>query len=576
MTLQPIPAKSYYEEIFNWYMGPGRTESETAVWNHYLESRGYTQPPAVTDAIKDDFRAFVSFYNSMGISAQSGNEEILATADQFYVNYMNSFFGNLPALVQKDIWNTFLTQKGYNASPADSQAFRSLFVQYVLSLQTQATTLEAATALTPQEESKRAVIYTVTDALSKYLQATQDLISNQSAVLLLLGEWQQEYTKMMQKIPTLTGGMPGTVKLGLDSNGKLTSAQNYTLGFGNISLQDVVNWGYAQACANPGTEISFGVPTTGMGAYSFKLITDPSGKKSVQISFQSAAVAGGAKQTIQNPIVVKDPNTIDPTTKNPIDLSIANANEAIGKGFISFLQGISGFTTAMSTPYLPDIAKWLKDRAIQYSPAYITFGNYTDSSITDPAQQFQITLWRYDDPVALPPPFSYGPGVYWNLTFKKQDPNDPTKSVTASKLVSYPTSESRDNPPSIDAIVTAIGEKTQGFQFPCGPLAIPGKNLGTAGSGWKINVAKEGDPENWVDTALQLEQSDAQVRGEVQAKLTQYSQNIQGIRDMLGSMASRQQSALNQAKDSLNQQADVFTSLIDTLDTVMKAIVRKS
>lgn len=621
----PVLPDPYYENTLEFYVGSHNLASENALFSRYLETRGYDYQhiPKPTDEIKNDFRSFVSFYTSMGISAVTDGQNIPTSPDiedDFYKVYLKAFYGNLPDDVQKDIWNTFLLSHNYTTNPPDSSSVRELFANYIKGLQAQAKIFETATSITPQEELHRAAVYDVLGALTKYLKSTQDLIANQGALLLLYANWQQEYTKMMQKIPTLQSGTPGSL-----TTGGLVSAQDYTFGYGNINLQDVVNWAYAQACLKPGSPVTFGDATSGMGAYTFQVNNIDVDHTTCTITFTAPQINSGVP--IRTDIDIKNMDHLNSEGKiDPINMSISEANTAIGNGFISMLQGVPDFTTIMSKPYAPDVANWMIQQATQNLPSdpespwmvgltppfypkyYGATISYNNKNIeSDPAKQFSIDIaqtstgyLRYAGSILITQ------RRYYVCTLTCTYGNNPPSTV---KYVTIPDPERAPNGnilayirpedrPEYDFQITqgnmtdaientrwAIYNFLEANALPVGPIALPGYNLGTVGTDpgydvttpdfWKNLVGIPLNVAAHITPSITLEQKESQARGDTQAVLTQYSQTIQGVRDLIGSLASRQLTALNQAKDSLNTQADIFTTILESIDSIMKAICKK-
>lgn len=68
------------------------------------------------------------------------------------------------------------------------------------------------------------------------LTVLQNTVTTQSNNLVFLGKWQEEYTKMMTKVPIYVGTPSQTVKV------DLTTPSKFTLGYNDISIQDVADY----------------------------------------------------------------------------------------------------------------------------------------------------------------------------------------------------------------------------------------------------------------------------------------------------------------------------------------------
>lgn len=611
MSIPIYAADAYYQDTLEFYIGGQDYAKEAALWDRYIESRKFTSAPPATDDVKADFRSFISFYTSLKLSPLDSTQTVLQPDDDFYNMYLNGFYGNLSDNVRKDIWNSFLKAHNYTenlqnslqtVNPPDSTQVRTLFASYIKSLQQQATQLTTYShPMSPQQELQRTAVYDTLGALRKYLDATQNLMANQAAVLLLYANWQQEYTKMMQKIPILEGGLPGQLDIG-----NLSSADKYTFGYGNISLQDVVNWGYKSACENPNTTITFGDKSKKMGAYSFKLTTDSSGNKTLRINFDNGLLSGNSDVQIKN-------------TSTSLDLDFSSATQAIGEAFIHLFKSIPNFSSTMASGSVTEIRSWLLTQLLnhpctlpEYSSMYsvplykgIAFTWNNDAATSDSNKKLSITVRTEANAYAI---WDDGAYLYRNYSCVVETKIGTGATVTKKftttlkyirnyvegrpvfgTLVSGDinnaiTTETMENPDPGFSTATAsdwIDYILATSNCPLGnPLAIPGYLLGTisdpASSEYTTTVP-------WLSSEIpltvtptsNLQQREIQARGEAQAALTNYSQTIKGIRDMLGSLATRQQSTLGQAKESLQQQSDIFTAILESIDSVMKAITQK-
>lgn len=158
-----------------------------------------------------------------------------------------SYVGSLTLAQQQAIWAGFLAATGnsayqaqYNAgtlqdTPALQQALLA-YIQHLIASEQLLLPVNPGQVLTPDEIKKRAIMFSVFNACVSMLLSLQNTVSTQAQLLNFLGQWQQQYTNMLTKVPTYVGGESSTVVVNLNDLSK------FTFGYDNISVADIANW----------------------------------------------------------------------------------------------------------------------------------------------------------------------------------------------------------------------------------------------------------------------------------------------------------------------------------------------
>ncbi len=269
---------------------------QIALWNRFLQVYGYSARDSSSKQQQAQFRDFVQQYTNWHMdlaSLQSTNTLPSGEGSEFFLQYLNAFYGHLSIAEHTDLWNKFLTMKGLSSNPADLSTLKSSFVDFINSLQTQKGMFEAATALSPEEIQRRTVFRDVMASLHQMLLVSERVVINSAATLKIYSDWQKEYTKQMTQAPNLVAVPVNEIDISEHTTLRIPSEANpmdwdltlYTFGYANISLQDVIRWGYGSLEEHPETPVTFGDAKSPMGAYSFSRVLDSEGKPSIQFTF---------------------------------------------------------------------------------------------------------------------------------------------------------------------------------------------------------------------------------------------------------------------------------------------------
>jgi hypothetical protein len=269
---------------------------QIALWNRFLEVYGYSPRDTSTKELEGQFSAFVQQYTNWHMdlaTLQSTNTLPNGDGADFFLTYLNSFYGQLSIPERTDLWNRFLGTKGLTTNPVDLSSLRESFVNFINGLQSQKAAYEAATALSPQEIAQRTIFSDLMTSLQKMLVASEGVVINSAAALKIYSAWQKEYTKQMTQAPSLVAvpttdlntSRYTTLRIPSDADPSKWDLADYTFGYGNISLEDVIRWGYATLTKDPSTPLTYGDAKSPMGAYSFKMTTDSQGRPAIEVKF---------------------------------------------------------------------------------------------------------------------------------------------------------------------------------------------------------------------------------------------------------------------------------------------------
>ncbi len=237
--LQP-PTTGFYATAFqNFFSGVSAPEQQQ-LWAQFLLDHNFsiTPPPedAVTEALFNRYAESV-----FGLNVNVGYDFTLLNPPTtgFYANAFSSYFSGLSSLQQKKIWVQFLVNNKFTTSlPPDDAATQKLFIDYATTV---LGVIQNQNVHSPEETRKRYIMSATLDSLTKMLGSLQDTIGVESRNLIFYGNWQQEYTKMMARVPTYVGQPDSTVKAPPVVNTS-TDFTQFTFGYDKISVEDIANW----------------------------------------------------------------------------------------------------------------------------------------------------------------------------------------------------------------------------------------------------------------------------------------------------------------------------------------------
>ncbi len=152
----------------------------------------------------------------------------------FYNTVMGSYFGDLSQNEQQKLWDLFLQNNNLTTAPSSSDpAMQAQFVHFAIGMYARANEVQSQVALPPTEVAKRKILSDTIDIVLQMLNVVQQTVGEQAQLLLFVGKWQQEYTKMISRVPIYLPSPANTWKP------DATDASRFTLGFNNISIKEV-------------------------------------------------------------------------------------------------------------------------------------------------------------------------------------------------------------------------------------------------------------------------------------------------------------------------------------------------
>jgi hypothetical protein len=386
----------------------------------------------------------------------------------FYSNLLSSFFGGISSQEQQEIWDRFVQNNGVTASTPDTDALKQKFSEHVQGTFVRRAEREAFLELSPREIKARISLFESINEISKMLATIQNAVAVQAGALIFYGGLQEEYTKMMSRVPTYgPASDAGSVVTNSDPS-------KFTFGYNKVTLQEVIEWGVSTA-KQQGTAV-FGSRNYPTGEYSFRKVSDPDGTERIEMKF--------ARNAFQF-------------------FDIYNKNFPRGGDVIS--QFI--YETAISNNLI------------------------------------------------APPGFSF---IY---------PNTPIVDITSipeitQSVVTYsPTTTT----PSYTTFDTQVARASSLWSTMLNP------HLAT------LNGAR-GIPGTLTSHYSWLSEDDkdreSKQRSEINARLQQYVENTRVVRDTVRDAISQQQSTLNQSRESLSSMTNLLTSMIESIEDLMKTIFR--
>lgn len=497
---------------------------QIALWNRFLEVFGYSARDASTQDERVLFSKFVQQYANWRMdlaTLQSTNPLPSGDGADFFLSYINAFYGNLSTIEQTDLWNRFLTLKGLTSNPADLSPLRQPFADFINSLQSQKAAFERVTALSPHEIEQRTVFNDVMTSLQKMLIASEGVVTTNAAAMRIYSEWQKMYTEQMTRAPNLvavpkttetrqtptgTQTIQGqatsretTLQIPPDADISTWDLSKYTFGYGKISLKDVITWAADSLMKDPSTPITFGDEKSPMGAYIFSVEQGPSGAR-IKVSFD---------------IYLKDP---------------LYANDVLYPRTVTPEEAAGG-----AVPYGPDDRPDLYTEVTQsaFLPMLDSQGNPL-SKADSPGTPYDLDDWVS----AISDTFKE---VFTALSIQTPYPTDPTYNVIKN-LRGAP-----DDPAA-----------------PYYPAGIPGRFLE--------------DMEAWTDPLtgqMMTDTTELQNRTAQNIVIQQYVNVTRSRREMVQNITANIQAVLQMAKDSVNKITSLWTSILEAITSITAAIFKR-
>ncbi len=473
--LQP-PTTGFYANALQNYFSDVTPAELGQVWAQFLLNNNFTivAPPenAVTEAL------FTSYASSVfGLDPQQTyNFSLLdIPTTGFYADAMQSYFGDQKPLEQKKLWVRFLLNHGFtNSAPPDDAATRQLFISFASVV---LDSIYDQNVHSPQEIRKRYIMGEAITSLQKMLNNLQDTIAVQSRNLIFYGTWQQEYTKMMARVPTYVGDPDNAVKIPTPVD--IDNLDRFTFGYDKLSVSDIAEWWAANSLAGDGSPFV-------MESYG----KDFFGDSLMKISYnpQPNATTGGSITWTGGSITIPPQPTIDTFDSNGAQSQRQLAQEAYAKAFKT------AFVSAWTTGNLQAILNNVNGQNL----AQI---NAIDANTPRPPTGVQ--------PRTKPDASAFSVmEIPWGYSY-----------VVASQFHSNPD----------------------------GNTSVPGK----------------------------LSDDNARARGEINAKLQNFIENIRGRRKSVQGDARKLQADLDQSRQTVTKQSDILNSILKSINELVKSIFRR-
>jgi len=372
MSFPGIHEDPFYTDQLNLYYGTSSksvdqlTDYEQALWDAfvkiYAEKTGgnITTQSTSTPAIKEAFLKFAQRYAVLHLEIdilKSTNG--LPENDPAYsslMTYFNAFYGHYTSVEKTHLWNAFLASQGLTSSPVNPAPLLEDFARFIQGIRQTEVRFEETTSRSPEEVKSRLILNDVMDSLSAMLEATQDLVSRQAGQLIFTGKWQQAYTQMMTRVPSLIPvedpytSVYTTVSLPSGNDPLLWDLRFLTLGYNKTQLAELIPWGIENALNKPDVWRGFG--NTTMGRYAFKATTnvDTGEIEKITVRFKY-----GNEDFIEKDIFLLD----------------SNGNPRVE-------------TDEFNNPRLLGFEDWIKEAEEKFKEIFVDFGQDFIDFFTDP------------------------------------------------------------------------------------------------------------------------------------------------------------------------------------------------
>jgi hypothetical protein len=231
-----------------------------------------------------------------------------------------------------------------------------------------------------------------------------------------------------------------------------------------------------------------------------------------------------------------------------LDLGATDASKIDAKNFTFGYYKIS----------LHQVAQWALSEAKASPGTTVTWGNvatmgtysftYNEGSPDTVTVSFSAMRSPFEDPVTSSQTFN---------------------AVYESGEIST-TSKNLGRPLSFDDLVTKA-EKNLISAFSAVPNFVQMMQGRSAITGRWLSSGGETD-----DAAKKKADSDIQARTEQNAILQQYTDNIRSLRTTISTKTTQLQTALQEARDAIDRTTDLWTAVLDTINTCMKAVFKSS
>jgi len=468
-----------------------------------------------------------------------------------YGDMLAAFFSTYTEAKRQQIWVNFLEQNNLTDPPPVNVDTQKLFLNYVQGVFDSLHN----TIISLHEVKKRNIMFSVFNELIDMLLAIQNCVSVETQTLAFYARWQQQYTRMLARVPTYVGGESSAVNVDLNDLSK------FTFGYANISVADMAAW-YANNHVSGNPNETFSIQAMYPFGYNFNS-ADPPGNVSPNPfgswnggaegtgydSKLTFSITNGAFTiTLQTPVAVPPgtPNSIQPTDDDAFLI------DADGKLVYTAPQLI--FSTAI--PPGTDFKSYVDN----FQGAFLNFWNGGGSSLINSLSN-TFNIHANDDQGAFSNVF--------NDFINNPDADNRNSPVPQNDKADNGDLDRLDKlglPLSIQAsqVLNQIFRRTNYNTDPWAFFEIPKPYTYVASAN---NTESSNKSRNLGD-------SNAKYRAEINSRNQQYIENIRSNRQVVQDASSQIQANLDTTRQSVAQQADLITSIIDSLKGLIASIFR--
>lgn len=475
----------------------------TPIWTSYLRQNGY--PSNYLNSLgAEQSQGSYSWYKFLQSQGLPSNTTTLTPAQQAA---FLSFAFNQVIQFQTD----FLAfAAAYQASL--QEGFVLYLQQALMDSQTQQISLSSS-----DEIKKRTIMFETFEILLKMLLALQDTVGVVGKNLIFFGKWQEQYTRMLTRVPIYTGGTSSLIKVDNDPD-------KFTFGYNNISLTDISEWA-ANIIRNPtGQTESFYINSD--VTVTIDIANGPNLETAAALKFTVDPASGAFYVEAKLRIVKAAGIELD----HPYDVYSPTFGNSTGTA-----------TGLLSTNSFQDNVDAITDTFYSwYNGLPVQTGN-------------MVTLGN-----AYP---TTGSGDVYILFNQLKDKNG--QDITNPDLAP-------DVPHPLNNVPSFRKDTFEFFEY---DEWVDNPDNGKLSD---INVPWQHTFNNFegVDADKDKADREAKARGEINARNQQYIENIRSRRQIVQNNAKQIESALSQAKESISQMANLLTSIMDSLKGLISSIFR--
>lgn len=241
----------------------------------------------------------------------------------FYSHAMSSYFGYMDPTEQQKLWDLFLQNYALNTNPSDTDpTAQAEFIHFAQGTVNRMMEMQSQVTLPPSEIEKRKILFETFDSILLMLNVVQQTIGVQSKQIIFLGNWQNEYTAMMTRVPIYVPSPTEGWKPSSD-------ADSFTLGFNDISIKEV-----SEYVISSGEKISLT-----NGDVTFEFIPDDN-QGNVEVIYTNRA-------TSSTDVITETP------TSDTFDSRVSALNQAFLNTYNAHLSDINTSVTNYGSPSLP-------------------------------------------------------------------------------------------------------------------------------------------------------------------------------------------------------------------------------